>query len=420
MTSRSFIEQECQGVDFTSYPSGASSSPPGKQREDVYERDIQQQEEGKGLNRGTPEHLAISDVSISMVTPLPSVLSDNIPDFDIEGNLNHVHKSRAKDKLRLIKAYDVVYASLFTYDHNFNVIKAFCEVWCPLTNTLLTSAGELSISLWDLHDLAGLSMTGYLYDEVVPNALELTGVDESRDRFIPHSSNPKPIKITLKPKKHEDKQVDGGENNPSHALVPFVVIKYNPQAVVTEASKGKGPSHNLADSDNSNKDHHWKRQKKEFTPPKATETSASRSSLADFIVELEDEAQSIDASEESQTSQETIMGPNSFTTTPPLGMGTKRKQLPRPAAVSVFEGGGIIEHVFVKVGAYDEARSLTSEKLSRSLRDQQLKEAKDHFRNAQVKASVLASQVQSAMTKLEHIEKEIVVLKEQRTSCALL
>ncbi|KAJ4699881.1 NADH:ubiquinone/plastoquinone oxidoreductase, chloroplast chain 5, C-terminal, partial [Melia azedarach] len=28
----------------------------------------QQQEEGNGLNRGTPEHLAISDVSISMVT----------------------------------------------------------------------------------------------------------------------------------------------------------------------------------------------------------------------------------------------------------------------------------------------------------------------------------------------------------------
>uniref|UniRef100_A0A8S0XAC4 Uncharacterized protein n=1 Tax=Spirodela intermedia TaxID=51605 RepID=A0A8S0XAC4_SPIIN len=38
----------------------------GKQREDVYERDIQQQEERKGLNRGTPEHLLISDVSISM------------------------------------------------------------------------------------------------------------------------------------------------------------------------------------------------------------------------------------------------------------------------------------------------------------------------------------------------------------------
>jgi hypothetical protein len=30
----------------------------------VYERDIQQQEEGKELNRGTPKHLSISDVSI--------------------------------------------------------------------------------------------------------------------------------------------------------------------------------------------------------------------------------------------------------------------------------------------------------------------------------------------------------------------
>ncbi|KAL0413616.1 UNVERIFIED_CONTAM: hypothetical protein Sradi_1563300 [Sesamum radiatum] len=73
--------------------------------------------------------------------------------------------------------------------------------------------------------------------------------------------SPKPIKITLKRKKHEDKQVDGGGNNPSHAFVPSVVIKYNPQAVVAEASKGKGPSHNLTDNDSSNKDHHSKIQK---------------------------------------------------------------------------------------------------------------------------------------------------------------
>ncbi|KAL0433487.1 UNVERIFIED_CONTAM: hypothetical protein Slati_2683000 [Sesamum latifolium] len=60
----------------------------------------------------------------------------------------------------------------------------------PLTNTLLTSAGELSISLWDLHDLAGLPMTGCLYDEVVPSALELTGADEKEvDSFpIPAST----------------------------------------------------------------------------------------------------------------------------------------------------------------------------------------------------------------------------------------
>ena len=34
----------------------------------MYERDIQQQKEGKGLDRGTLELFAISDVSISMVT----------------------------------------------------------------------------------------------------------------------------------------------------------------------------------------------------------------------------------------------------------------------------------------------------------------------------------------------------------------
>ncbi|GGI48784.1 hypothetical protein GCM10010932_34720 [Agromyces flavus] len=34
----------------------------------MYERYIQQQEEGKGLNRGPHEHLAISDVSISTMT----------------------------------------------------------------------------------------------------------------------------------------------------------------------------------------------------------------------------------------------------------------------------------------------------------------------------------------------------------------
>ncbi|KAL0291100.1 UNVERIFIED_CONTAM: hypothetical protein Sradi_7034400 [Sesamum radiatum] len=45
----------------------------------------------------------------------------------------------------------------------------------------------MSIALWDLHELVGLPMTGCLYNEVVPSALELTGVDEKRERFIPRS-----------------------------------------------------------------------------------------------------------------------------------------------------------------------------------------------------------------------------------------
>ncbi|KAL0298749.1 UNVERIFIED_CONTAM: hypothetical protein Sradi_6534700 [Sesamum radiatum] len=98
----------------------------------------------------------------------------------------------------------------------------------------------------------------------------------------------KSIKITLKRKKDEDKQVDGGENDPPHALIPPVVIECDPQAAIVEASKGKCSSHNMEDSDSSNKDRHWKRQRKGVTPLKATETNknASRSSLANFAAEV--------------------------------------------------------------------------------------------------------------------------------------
>ncbi|KAK6161493.1 hypothetical protein DH2020_004874 [Rehmannia glutinosa] len=87
--------------------------------------------------------------------------------------------SRCKNSLQKVKIYDAVYASLFTYDNNSNIMRAFCKAWCPSTNTLLTSFGELSISLWDLHTLTGLPITGSLYDEVVPCAKELTDFDES-------------------------------------------------------------------------------------------------------------------------------------------------------------------------------------------------------------------------------------------------
>ncbi|KAL0462710.1 UNVERIFIED_CONTAM: hypothetical protein Slati_0158600 [Sesamum latifolium] len=242
--------------------------------------------------------------------------------------------------------------------------------------------------------------------------------------------NPKPTKITIKRKKYEDEQVDG-ENNPPHVLVPSIVVKSNSQAVAVEASKGKGPLHNLVDSDSSNKDRHWKRQKKELTPLKAVEASTSRSPSADFV------AQSVDTSEESDTSDSWTMTP------PPFGMGLKGKQLPQPPAVSVLEGESFLfshhkeflqkmwsdllvkisntpvdflssieddvslilksmknfhkfditpveeslNTFFIKVRAYDEARSLSSQKLSRSLHEQHLKEAKARLQDVQAKAS---------------------------------
>ncbi|KAK4406567.1 hypothetical protein Sango_0663200 [Sesamum angolense] len=217
---------------------------------------------------------------------------------------------------------------------------------------------------------------------------------------------PKSIKITLKCKKDEDKQVDGGNNDPPHALIPPVVIECDPQAVVAEASKGKCSSHNVADSDSSNKDRHWKRQRKKITPLKATESNenASRSSLVNFVAELEDEVQSIDVGEESETS-------HSSTMTPPLGMGLRRKQSPPPAAVSVLKVEESLNAFFTKVRAYDEARTLSSEKLSRSLHEQQLKEVKARLQDVQAKASEEASEIQSTMDELEHVEEDIAVLK---------
>nr|GME11688.1 ABC transporter G family member 11 [Ipomoea batatas] len=85
--------------------------------------------------------------------------------------------SRHRNLLEAVTIYDGIYASLFTYDHSTHIVQAFCEAWCPKTNSLLTSAGELSISLWDIHVLCGLPISGDIYDGHVPNALELTGSD---------------------------------------------------------------------------------------------------------------------------------------------------------------------------------------------------------------------------------------------------
>ena len=93
---------------------------------------------------------------------------------------------RSRQTLNKAHIYDAVSASLYTYDRNADVMRAFCEGWCPQTNTLHTSLGEMSISLWDLYRLGGLPIFGRLYDEAIPCYEELTGSDET-ERFIPKS-----------------------------------------------------------------------------------------------------------------------------------------------------------------------------------------------------------------------------------------
>ena len=75
---------------------------------------------------------------------------------------------RSRQTLNKAHIYDAVSASLYTYDWNADVMQAFCKGWCPQTNTLYTSLGEMFISLWDLYRLGGLPIFGHLYDEAIP------------------------------------------------------------------------------------------------------------------------------------------------------------------------------------------------------------------------------------------------------------
>ncbi|KAG5531747.1 hypothetical protein RHGRI_026389 [Rhododendron griersonianum] len=95
--------------------------------------------------------------------------------------------ARNKDVLSTAKMYDAVFASLFTYVRNTNLIRSFCELWYPSTNSLHVPIGEVSISLWDLRLTGGLSIDGIFYDEAVPSARELTSVDKKDVPLLPSS-----------------------------------------------------------------------------------------------------------------------------------------------------------------------------------------------------------------------------------------
>ncbi|MCD9646035.1 hypothetical protein HAX54_035547 [Datura stramonium] len=85
--------------------------------------------------------------------------------------------ARSQESLIAAGIYDAVYALHFTYDRNSDVLQVFCEAWCPKSNTVLTSIGELSIYLRDLYILGGLPSGGSLYEKVIPEDTELTGTD---------------------------------------------------------------------------------------------------------------------------------------------------------------------------------------------------------------------------------------------------
>jgi len=81
---------------------------------------------------------------------------------------------RCKDKFTIFYVFDALYASLLLYDRRSNLIRAVCEHLCLETNTLHTSKGEVSLSIFDIYSFLGLPRLGHLYDEAVPTQRELT------------------------------------------------------------------------------------------------------------------------------------------------------------------------------------------------------------------------------------------------------
>ncbi|KAL2902555.1 Protein MAIN-LIKE 2 [Bienertia sinuspersici] len=93
--------------------------------------------------------------------------------------------SRYGDILELCSVRDAVYASLYSYDRDMNILRAVCESWSLSTNTLHNMAGELSICLRDLYKLGGLPISGRIYDEAVPDIHTLRAHTDKGIRRIP-------------------------------------------------------------------------------------------------------------------------------------------------------------------------------------------------------------------------------------------
>ncbi|KAF8404495.1 hypothetical protein HHK36_009380 [Tetracentron sinense] len=90
-------------------------------------------------------------------------------DWSIETYDKMWHKPETSHLARAVRAAND------DYSRPNSMYRAFCEVWCPETNTFITGRGEIGISLWEMELISGLSIVGEYYEEIIPNFDELMG-----------------------------------------------------------------------------------------------------------------------------------------------------------------------------------------------------------------------------------------------------
>ncbi|KAG6736462.1 hypothetical protein POTOM_060765 [Populus tomentosa] len=92
---------------------------------------------------------------------------------------------------------DTIFASLFTYDCQMNVILYFYNHQNPPTNMLSTPNGEGFLLLWELKSCSDLPIFSTFNDEAIPSADELNEADKKGCSFLPKScKSSKANKIT--------------------------------------------------------------------------------------------------------------------------------------------------------------------------------------------------------------------------------
>jgi hypothetical protein len=69
--------------------------------------------------------------------------------------------------------YGAIYCSLGDYSVSPPLLRSLLEKWDPHTNTFLFACGERTITLLDMHQMAGLPLDGEPYEEFVPPSHEL-------------------------------------------------------------------------------------------------------------------------------------------------------------------------------------------------------------------------------------------------------
>ncbi|KAG9458148.1 hypothetical protein H6P81_002656 [Aristolochia fimbriata] len=86
--------------------------------------------------------------------------------------------------LRDAGIYHGLWASIFQYNCDVSVVRAFIDAWNIETNTLVTCQGEFSVTLLDMDRIFGLPISGHFYDEYSPTVADFTDV---RSSALPYS-----------------------------------------------------------------------------------------------------------------------------------------------------------------------------------------------------------------------------------------